>query len=229
MKIGHNCPGLPEGKVKYSDDKMQALVDKCRPKKVTPFYAEFIKDEFVHTDVIVIPEGTILDILILDMEKCEARIARSEDPDEKALMQKCITYLEQEKPLGECAFSEEEMERLRKLAPISLKPVLQIDGTMETNYVILQALEKANIMFFYTAGPKEVHAWPIAKDADIVTCAGRIHTDLARGFIKGEVVSYHDFMQCHSFNDCRKKGLVNVVDRGHRIQNGDIIEIRFNV
>lgn len=229
MKIGFSGLALPEGKVKYNDAKMSALVDKCQPKKVTPFYVEFIKEEFVNAEVIVLPEGQILDLLILDMEKCEARIARSENDEEKELMKKCIEHLEYEKPLNECDFTASERETLQQLAPLSLKPVLLVNDSMDVNDIITLALEKAGRMFFYTAGPKEVHAWPVNKGVDILTCAGTIHTDLARGFIKGDIASYDDFMQSHNFNDCRKRGLIKVVDREHVVEAGDIIEIRFNV
>jgi len=229
VKIGYTGLSLPEGKVKYGDTRMDALVAKCRPKKITPFYIEFIKNDFVQTEVIVISKGAILDLLILDMEKCETRIMRSEDPGEKELMKKCISSMEDETPLRECAFSDSEQAWLRKLDLVSLKPIVQIIDTTEVNDVITQSFEKADMIFFYTAGPQEVHAWPVRKDSDIVTCAGKIHTDLARGFIKGDVAGYDDFLQCHNFNDCRKKGLVKVVDRDHIVRSGDIIEIRFNV
>ncbi len=229
MKIGFSGLALPEGKVKFNDTKMSALVDKCQPKKVSPYYVEFIKEEFVAADVIVLPEGQILDLLILDMEKCEARIGRSDSDEEKELMKKCIEYMEHEKPLNECDFTASEQEILLQLAPLSQKPVLLVNDSVEVNDIISLALEKAERMFFYTAGPKEVHAWPVNRGVDILTCAGTIHTDLARGFIKGDVAGFDDFMQGHNFNDCKRKGLVKVVDRDHVVEAGDIIEIRFNV
>lgn len=229
MKIGYSGIDIPEGKVKYNNKKMNALVEKDKPKKVVPFYAEFVKKDFVQTDVIVIPKENILDILILDMEKCEARHERSEDDNEKKLMIKCINLMESEVPLCDGEFSEEEHAWLQMLAPLSYKPVVQLEGTPELNDIIDLALEKSKLIFFYTAGPKEVHAWQAEKGSDIITCAGKIHTDLARGFIKGDVVSLQDYLDSHSFNDCKKKGVVKVVDRDHVVEDGDIIEIRFNV
>ncbi len=229
MKIGYSGIAIPEGKVKYNDIRMDGLVDKCQPKKVTPFYVEFVPDEYVKTDMIIVTPDTVLDVLISDIEKCEARLERSEDETEKALMEKCIENMEEEKPLYDCEFSEDELEILNKLGPHSIKPVLIITGEHDINEMIRMALEKAGIMFFYTAGPKEVHAWLMEKGSDIVACAAKIHTDLARGFIKGDVAGYEDFISSHNFNDCRKRGLVQVVDRGHIVNDGDIIEIRFNV
>lgn len=99
----------------------------------------------------------------------------------------------------------------------------------DTNDMISDVLEKAGMMFFYTSGPKESHAWLVEKNSDIVTCAGKIHTDLARGFIKGDIVEFDDYMSAHNFNDCRTKGFVKVVDRDFIVPDGSVIEIRFNV
>jgi len=74
-----------------------------------------------------------------------------------------------------------------------------------------------------------VHAWPVKENSDIVTCAGKIHSDLARGFIKAEIVSYEDLIRVYNWQEARTKGLVKLVDRDYTIRAGDVIEIRFNV
>ncbi|MBN1128774.1 MAG: DUF933 domain-containing protein [Chitinispirillaceae bacterium] len=229
MKIGYHGVAVPEGKVKYGDPRMRLLVEKCKPKKTSPHYVEFIKDEYVQCDVILIAKELILDLLIHDMEKTEGRFERSHDPEEKTLLRKCLHALEAEQPLCDCAWSDGERAMLAPMNMLSVKPVIMDHGGNSVDHMIEACLEKAAIVFFYTAGPKEVHAWPVAKDADIVTCAGKIHTDLARGFIKGDVARFDDFMSCHNWNDCQKKGLVKVVERDYAIRPGDVIEIRFAV
>lgn len=229
MKIGYHDVNVPEGKTKYNDARMNTIVEKCNPKKVTPYYIEFMKDEFVQSEAIVISKESILDLLLFDLEKCESRLERSESETEKALIQKCMSHLESELPLCDLELAEAEKEVLRSMSVVSLKPVVVLEAGKEVTGVIDLCLEKAGIIFFYTAGPKEVHAWQIAKGSDIVTCAGRIHTDLARGFIKGDIAHYDDYISCHNWNDCQRKGLIEVVDRDYKIQPGDVIEIRFNV
>lgn len=229
MIIGFTGLDLPEGKTKYKDEKLIDLVAKDKAKKVVPFFAEFIKDEFVQSDAIVVPRSNILDLLILDMDKLETRLLKLESGDEKSLLTKCMELLEQETPLCDVDFNDEEMELLIATAPISFKPIVQIEGSEDINTIIFSALEKANHMFFYTSGPKESHAWLIQKGSEIIACAEKIHSDLARGFIKGDVVSYEDYMDCHNFNDCKSKGVAKMVDRDYIVQPNDIIEIRFNV
>ncbi len=229
MKIGFTGIDLPEGKTKYKDEKLIALETKDKAKKVIPFFAEFIKDEFVQSEAIVIPRSNILDLLILDMDKFETRLLKLEDGNEKSLMTKCMELLEQETPLCDVDFNDEEREILIATAPISFKPIVQIEGSEDINTIISLALEKANYMFFYTSGPKESHSWLIQKGSEIIACAKKIHSDLARGFIKGDIVSFEDYMNCHNFNDCKSKGVAKMVDRDHIVQPNDIIEIRFNV
>ncbi len=229
MKIGFTGIDLPEGKTKYNDEKLIALEAKDKAKKVAPFFAEFIKDEFVQTEAIVVPKSNILDLLILDMDKIETRLSKLEDGVEKTLMTRCMELLEQETPLCDVDFNDEENELLIATAPISFKPVVQIEGSEDINTMIFSALEKANYMFFYTSGPKEAHAWLVQKGSEIVACAEKIHSDLARGFIKGDVVSFEDYMNCHNFNDCKSKGVAKLVDRDYILQPNNIIEIRFNV
>ncbi|MCL4501861.1 MAG: DUF933 domain-containing protein [Deltaproteobacteria bacterium] len=220
---------LPEGKVKYQDERVIALDKKFAPKKVTPFYAEFIKDNCQQADVLMVAAEHILDLLILDMEKLETRRDRTTDAPEKELLCRCLEYLEQDTPLCDVEFTEAEAALLKTLAPLSLKPTVIVTATPTVNAAIELALGKAGITFFYTADKKEVHAWPVKENSDIVTCAGKIHSDLARGFIKAEIVSFEDLMSVYNWQEARTKGLVKLVDRDYTIREGDVIEIRFNV
>ncbi|KAA3616308.1 MAG: DUF933 domain-containing protein [Calditrichaeota bacterium] len=229
MKIGFTGIELPEGKVKYNDEALLALQEKDNPKKVSPFFAEFIQDEFVQSDVIVIPANDILDLLILDMEKIEVRLNRLTEDSEKVLLQRCLEKLEQEIPLCELQFTDDEDAVLKEVAPHSYKPVVKLTGNEEVNEIIAMALAAANYMFFYTSGPTESHAWLVKSGSDIVTCAGAIHTDLARGFIKGDVVPFEEYFKFHNFKECISKGAAKLVDRDYIVQPRDVIEIRFNV
>jgi len=229
MKIGFCGFEMPEGKIKYIDPILIELEKKFDPKKVTPFFAEFIMEEFTHCDGILISSCSLLDLLILDIEKFETRDQRSESQEEKNLVQKCLEQLEKETPLCRVDFSDSEKEILKTLAPMSLKPTVVLDEQPEVNEAIKLMLEAAKTMFFYTAGKQEVHAWPMPEGSDAVSCAGKIHSDLARGFIKADVVPYTDLLTAHNFNDARSKGLVQLVDKNYTIKHGDVIEIRFNV
>jgi len=85
------------------------------------------------------------------------------------------------------------------------------------------------ITFFTTTGGKEVRAWPIPNGTSIVDAAGHIHTDMQRGFIRGEVVAYDDLMRAGSITAAREKGHVRLEGRDYVVQDGDVIHIRFSV
>lgn len=189
-----------------------------------------MKDEFVKCDAVVISKEKVLDFLILDIEKLENRLGRTDDEKEKAVIKKCMANLEAEKPVCDLEFTEEERAIATLLAPLSLKGTVVLDDpNPDVNNVIKDALDKSGMSFFYTAGKPEVRSWFIKKGSTAVTCAGKIHTDLARGFIKADIVNIADFRNAHNLQDARTKGLVKLVDKDYVVQEGDIIEIRFNV
>jgi ribosome-binding ATPase len=229
MKICSIGFELPEGKVKYQDERVITLDQKLSPKKISPFYIEFTGEISSQCDGFLVAADRIWDLLILDMEKLEARRERTTDVAELALLEKCLGYLEQETPLCNGDFSAAELDLMKGLAPLSLKPTVVAAEAPELNDAITLVLKRSGIVFFYTADKKEVHAWPVARDADIVTCAGKIHSDLARGFIKADIVPYDDFLKVYNMQEARTKGLVKLVDRDYTIHEGDIIEIRFNI
>jgi len=228
MKIGFTGIELPEGKVKYRDDKLEALAAKDKPKKVSPYFAEFIRDEFVQCDAIAVAAGAMLDVLINDIDSLESRLSRATEA-ERPVLEKSLAQLEEEIPLCDVEFTDAEAEVLAPISPCSLKPVAQVDPGTDVNQVIQMTLAKARHMFFYTSGPQESHAWLVRLETDIVSCASKIHTDLARGFIKGDVVRFEDYMDCHNFNDCKAKGVARLEDRDYIVQPDEVIEIRFSV
>jgi len=82
---------------------------------------------------------------------------------------------------------------------------------------------------YLTAGPKESRAWTIKRGATAPEAAGVIHTDFQRGFIKAEIVSYDDLMDAGSMNAARSAGKVRMEGKDYIMQDGDVVEFRFNV
>ncbi len=82
---------------------------------------------------------------------------------------------------------------------------------------------------FFTVGEDEVRAWTITKGADAVEAAGKIHTDLARGFIRAECFSFDDLLQYSNEKNVREKGLFRLEGKKYIVQDGDILNIRFSV
>ena len=98
-----------------------------------------------------------------------------------------------------------------------------LDSLIKASYKLL------GLISFLTAGPKEVRAWTIKKGTKAPAAAGKIHSDMERGFIRAEVVSYDDLMACGSMNAAKENGLIRSEGKDYVFKDGDIVVIRFNV
>lgn len=97
------------------------------------------------------------------------------------------------------------------------------------NRVIQQTYELLGLISFFTVGEDEVRAWTIRKNTLAVDAAGVIHTDIKKGFIRAEVLSYDDFMSAGSYPEARKKGAVRLEGKTYLVRDGDMVNFRFNV
>jgi ribosome-binding ATPase len=97
------------------------------------------------------------------------------------------------------------------------------------NRVIRLSYELLGLISFLTVGPDEVRAWPIRKNIPAVEAAGAVHTDIQRGFIRVEVVSYDDLMAAGGMNEAKKAGVVRVEGKQYIVQDGDICHFLFNI
>jgi len=97
------------------------------------------------------------------------------------------------------------------------------------NRLVRAAYHLLDLQTFFTAGPKEVRAWTIARGMTAPQAAGVIHSDLERGFIRSEVIKYEDFIRLGSEHACREAGKLMVEGRNYVVQDGDMLHIRFNV
>ena len=97
------------------------------------------------------------------------------------------------------------------------------------NKLIRSSYSMLSLMSFFTAGPKEVRAWTIRKGMTAPQAAGVIHSDLERGFIRAEVLKYTDFMEYKSELAIKEAGKLYVEGKNYIVEDGDILNIRFNV
>ncbi len=85
------------------------------------------------------------------------------------------------------------------------------------------------LMSFLTAGEKEVRAWTIPVGTKAPKAAGEIHSDIERGFIRAEIVSYDDLINAGSEKAAKEKGLMRLEGKEYVMKEGDIVNFRFNV
>lgn len=100
---------------------------------------------------------------------------------------------------------------------------------LSTARIIRESYDLLGRMVFFTTGEDEVRAWEVNKGAPAIECAGAIHSDLARGFIRAEVVSYDDLIAAGSNSAAKSAGKVRLEGKDYIVQDGDILVVRFNV
>jgi len=86
-----------------------------------------------------------------------------------------------------------------------------------------------DLISFFTVGDDEVRSWPIKRGTKAQKAAGKVHSDMERGFIRAEVIGYEDFILCGDYATARKKGLLRLEGKEYPVCDGDIISFRFNV
>ena len=153
-----------------------------------------------------------------------------ENIENDEMVQKVKDYASKERaevvPL--CVKMEEE---LSGLDDEDKKEMLQMYGLEESGLdkVIKKSYDLLGLMSFLTAGEPEVRAWTIKKGTKAPEAAGKIHSDIQRGFIKAEVISYDDLIKCGSMVVAKEKGLVRSEGKEYIMQDGDIVLFKFNV
>ncbi len=176
----------------------------------------------------------------------EARIR-----DEAAELERLLAHVEDGRPL-----SAYEHELPRELAPLTTKPVVQIvngdggidlkleselaelspdeaaefrDGPGGFEQVLSSLFETAGLLTFFTGGDKETRAWTLGQGLTALDAAAAIHTDIARGFIRCEVIAWRDLVEAGSRAEAARRGQQRLEGKDYVVADGDILNIRFNV
>jgi GTP-binding protein YchF len=123
-----------------------------------------------------------------------------------------------------------EME-MAQLPPEDAKAFLEDLGLHEPGLdrVIRTSYELLGLISFLTAGEDECRAWTIRRGTKAQQAAGTIHSDIERGFIRAEVVAFEELMRAGSLAACRDKGTLRLEGKEYAVQDGDVINFRFNV
>jgi len=127
-----------------------------------------------------------------------------------------------------CAKIEEELGQLAEdeakmfMEELGIKAT-GLDQVIQTGYRLLDYIT------FFTAGPMESRAWTVTKGTLAPDAAGKIHTDMCRGFIRMETVSYNDMVECGGWNAAQTAGKLRIEGKDYVVQDGDVIHVRFSV
>lgn len=202
-------------------DKIKAQLEAGKPVRTLEFTEdenEFVKTLFLLTSKPVLYAANVSEDDVLsgnlenDLVKQVEEYAAKENSE---VIPICASLEEQLSSLNE----EEEKEMLDEYG----LEASGLDRLIKKSYKLL------GLMSFLTAGPDEVRAWTIVNGTKAPKAAGKIHTDIERGFIRAEVISYDDLVACGSETAAKEKGLYRLEGKDYIMQEGDVVFFRFNV
>ncbi len=127
-----------------------------------------------------------------------------------------------------CARLEAE---LAQLEPAEARDMRESYGLKEpgSDRVVALSFRLMGLVSFFTIVSGEVRAWPLPAGTEAVKAAGKIHTDMERGFIRAEVIALNDLVRCGSLAEAKKHGLLRMEGKTYPVQDGDVITFLFNV
>ncbi len=183
-----------------------------------------------------------------------AKQAKSGDPKLRAEvgeLERLLTHLDAGRSLREW-----EAELPPELEPLTTKPVVAVlngpggidlkleaelvelpdeeaaefrDGPSALDEVVRRLFEALGLITFFTAGEKEARGWTLRRGQTALEAAASVHTDMARGFIRCEVVRWDDLVESGGYAEAARRGLQRLEGKTYEVQDGDVLTVRFNV
>jgi len=188
--------GIPFGKHNVKDPRLDEAHRLVEADKKTYIQVDVADSKELPTaDTIVVSEESFVDLLLVDLEFIENRLQRNPPKSEADVLEKAKACLESGKLVRNNGLSQDELKILSIHALYTLKPVVTASKDELENFdtFLVRALKESGYSCFFTVGGKENRAWLIKQGMTAVEAAGVIHSDIQRGFIRAEVISWEDY------------------------------------
>ena len=188
------------------------------------------EDQILDADSILASGESRADLILKDLEFVETRLGRDPQPAERNTLEKIKTHLESEKFILNSDLSAEELQSVAAHSFLTNKPitVANSDDLQNPDSLLLKAFADASYICFLTVGGKENRAWPIRKGATAWEAAGSIHSDMQKGFIRAEIISYADFIAAGGETQAKRAGNQRLETKQYIMQDYDLTNFRFN-
>jgi ribosome-binding ATPase YchF (GTP1/OBG family) len=222
VKLGkHNLkdPRLDQAdKLVEADKKINAQVDVVG------------EDGLLDADGILANAEQKADLLLKDLEFVETRLGRDPQPAERAALQKIQSLLEGERFLFNAGLSPEDLQAVAAHNFLTAKPITLAsqEELQNPDGLLVRAFSDAGYICFLTVGGKENRAWPIRKDITAWEAAGTIHTDLQKGFIRAEIISFADLTEHGGETQAKRAGKQRLETKQYIMQDYDVVNFRFS-
>ena len=232
MKIcAFSIPEINTGKHNIKDDRLDQVDKITKSRKKTYLAVEIVGEEAARdAECILVTQDARTDLILKDLEFTETRLSRSEEESEKSLLNKLKSSLEKEEFVSALQFTEEEKKIISGYGLLTSKPVVVVQPQeIESRDALLgKAVRDGGFISFFTTGEKETRAWLIKKGTTAWEAAGCIHSDIQRGFIRAEIISFSDFVSCGGETQAKQQGKMRLEAKDYLMQDADITTFRFN-
>jgi len=223
--------GVPPGKHNVKDprlDQTHRLVE--AKKKVYAQVDVTGEDEAPTADAIVVSPSDRLDVILRDLEYVETRLEREPPEPEKTALAKIKAALEQERLATEAGLTPDELAAVGSHGLLTVKPVVVADAAAAAGFdeFLPQVLAASGFICFLTVGGPENRAWLIRRGLTAPEAAGAIHTDMQKGFIRAEVISFADFIAAGGETQAKHAGKLRLETKVYVVQDYDLLNFRFN-
>lgn len=234
MKIGvFSIPDITLGKHNVKDSRLDQVDKLAASKKKTYVQVELVgPDTACEADAILVLKDSASDLILKDLEFVETRLSRAEQEEEKALLNKLKNILEKEEFIFNAGLNLKEKQAISGYVLFTTAPIITAEKKELDNLdsLLARALKESGFISFFTAatGGKETRAWLIKQGATAWEAAGVIHSDIQRGFIRAEIISFNDFIQAGGEAQAKQAGKLRLEQKDYVMQDVDLANFRFN-
>jgi hypothetical protein len=219
------------GKHNLKDPRLDQVDKLAEADKKTHAQADVVgEDQLLEADSILAPVDNKADLILKDLEFVETRLGRDPQAAERAALEKIRGLLESERFVFDSGLAAEELQAVAAHSFYTNKPITLAtrDELQNSEAVLLRAFQQAGYICFLTVGGKENRAWPIRSGASAWQAAGTIHTDIQKGFIRAEVISFADFIEAGGETQAKRAGKLRLELKQYVVQDYDVVNFRFN-
>lgn len=232
MKISvFSIPEITLGKHSVKDSRLDEVDKIVKAKKKTYVQIELIgEDAILDAHLILALKDSLPDLILKDLEFIETRLARASEEREKALLNKLKSILEKEEFIFNASLSEEEKEAISGYGLLTDRPITVAENKDldDLDSLLTRVLRESGFISFFTTGEKETRAWLIKKGTVAFEAAGVIHSDIQKGFIRAEIISFSDFIQSGGEAQAKQAGKMRLEQKDYILQDADLVNFRFN-
>ncbi|HUC85258.1 MAG TPA: DUF933 domain-containing protein [Candidatus Acidoferrales bacterium] len=230
MKIAlFGLAGIKTGKHNLKDPRLDEAHKLVEADKKSQAQVDVVgDDQLVDADAILVSVEGRADLILRDLEFVETRLGRDPQPAERAALEKIKALLEQEKLVFNSGLAPADMQAVAAHSFFTAKPIVLAEAAEDPEALLLRAFAEAGYICFLTVGGKENRAWPIRKGVTAWEAGGTIHTDIQKGFIRAEIISYPDFVAAGGETQAKRAGKMRLETKQYVMQDYDLTNFRFN-